>query len=341
MSREAATGEGLPAAAVSSRATAGHRLLHAGEAWALVAVTGVMVVFFSLYPETSDTFPTLANFKLLAGSQAIPMLLALAVLVPLVCGEIDLSVGAALGLSSVLAAYGLGHGVPLAAAVPIGLAAGALVGGINGTLVARAGVSGVIATLGSALVIAGAVLAITDGRSLHRGVPDSLSDFATRAIGGVPRIFIAAAAVTALVYYLLAHTPVGRRLAMLGANRRAAVLVGLRPSRLLTTSFVVSGALSGLAGVLLLGRSGLAAPEAGPPLTFPALTAAFLSAAAIRTGHYNVGGVVAAIAFLAVLNNGLNGAGAPPWVSEVVNGVALVAGAALAAYLGRRRRDSG
>jgi ribose transport system permease protein len=269
------------------------------------------------------------------------MLLALAVLVPLVCGEIDLSVGATLGLSSVLTAYGLGHGVPLALAVLIGVAAGVLVGAVNGTLVARAGVSGVIATVGSAVIIAGAVLAITDGRALQQGIPDSLGDFATRAIGGVPRIFIAAAVVTALVYYLLAHTPVGRHLAMLGANRRAAVLVGLRPSRLLTTSFVVSGALSGLAGVLLLGRSGLAAPEAGPPMTFPALTAAFLSAAAIRPGHYNVGGVIVAIAFLAVLNNGLNGAGAPPWVSEVVNGVALVAGAALAAYLGRRRRASG
>ena len=157
----------------------------------------------------------------------------------------------------------------------------------------------------------------------------------------MPRIFIAAAVVTVLVYYLLAHTPLGRQLAMIGANRRAALLVGLRPRRLLATSFVVSGALAGAAGVLQLGRSAQAHPETGPPLTLPALTAAFLSVAAIRPGHYNVGGTIAAIAFLAVLNNGLNGAGAPPWVSDVVNGVALIAGVALAAYLGRRRRLAG
>ena len=338
-SQDAAAGEKLTATAAST-AVADRRLLRLGEAWALVAVTAVMVAFFSLYPETSDTFPTVANFQLLAGAQAIPALLALAVLVPLVCGEIDLSVGATLGLSSVLAAYALGHGVGLAPAVLVGIGAGVLVGAINGALVAKAAVSGVIVTLGAAAIIAGVVLAITDGRSLQRGIPESLNDFATLTVGGVPRIFIAAAVVTVLVYYLLAHTPLGRQFAMLGANRRAALLVGLAPARLLATSFVFSGALAGLAGVLQVGRSGQAAPEAGPPLTLPALTAAFLSAAAIRPGHYNIGGTIAAIAFLAVLNNGMNGAGAPPWVSEVVNGVALISGVALAAYLGRRRRGS-
>jgi ribose transport system permease protein len=73
-------------------------------------------------------------------------------------------------------------------------------------------------------------------------------------------------------------------------------------------------------------------------LLLPALTAAFLSAAAIRPGHFNVGGAIAAVAFLAVLNNGLNAAGAPPYVSQTVNGVALIGGVAVAAYLGRRRR---
>jgi len=337
-----ATGEkALTVEPLVSHAAAGHRLLRLGEAWALVALTGTMVVFFSLYPPTSESFPTVANFQLLAGTQAIPALVALAVLVPLICNEIDLSVGANLGLSSVLVAYALGHGLPLVPAALAGVGVGLLIGSINGVLVTRAEVSGVIVTLGAAAIAGGIVLSITGGRSLQKGIPSSLVDFATRNAGGVPKIFIAAVVVTAIVYYLLAHTPLGRQLYMLGANRRAALLVGLRPRRLLATSFVVSGALAGLAGVFLVGRAGQAAPEAGPPLTLPALAAAFLSAAAIRPGHYNVGGAITAIAFLAILNSGLNFAGAAPYVSQIVNGVALISGVALAAYLGRKRKASG
>lgn len=316
------------------------RFFRLGEAWALVALTGAMVLVFSLYPGTSDSFPTPANFRLLGGVQAVPLLAALAVLVPLVCNEIDLSVGANIGFSAVVAAYALGQGFPLAAAGPIGVGTGVLVGAANGAIVTRAGVSGVIVTLGMAVVLGGIVLAVTEGKTLLAGIPDELTDFGTRNVAGVPTITVAALLAAGLLYYVLAHTPLGRQLYMLGANRRAALLVGLRPRRLLFTSFVLSGALAGIGGVLLLGRSGGADPAAGPPLLFGALTAAFLSAAAIRPGHFNVGGLLAAVAFLAVLNNGLNFLGAEPWVSNVVNGVALIGGVALAAYLGRKRTAS-
>lgn len=341
MSDEAASGEETPTVEpVSTRLVAGDTLLRAGEAWALVALTIALVVFFSLYPSTSESFPTMANFQAISGSQAIPLLAALAALLPLVCNEIDLSVGASIGLSAVLVAYALGHGVPLLAAALLGVGAGVLVGLTNGLLVTRAGISGVIATLGTMVIAVGVVLGITGGRSLLEDIPRSLTDFSTRNIVRVPAITFAALLVAALVYYLLAHTPLGRQLSMLGANRRAALLVGLRPARLLVVSFVLGGALAGLAGVLLVGRSGGADPNAGPPLTLPALTAAFLSAAAIRPGHFNAGGAVTAVAFLAVLNGGLNLAGAAPYVSQIVNGVALISGVALAAYLGRKRGAS-
>lgn len=336
MSGESALG----AEPVSSRVGIGHKLLRLGEAWALVALTGAMVVFFSLYPSTSDSFPQVANFQVLGGSQAVPALAALAVLIPLICNEIDLSVGANLGLSSVLVAYALGHGVPLAGAVLIGIGVGVLVGTVNGVLVAGAEVSGVVVTLGMMVIVEGVVLAVTDAKGLFEGIPSSLTDFGTHNVGGVPRIALAALLAAALVYYVLAHTPLGRQLYMLGANRRAALLVGLAPRRLLAASFVLSGALAGLAGVLLVGRTGGADPRAGPPFTLTALTAAFLSAAAIRPGHFNVGGVITAIGFLAVLNSGLNHAGAAPYLSQIVNGVALIGGVALAAYLGRKGQSA-
>ena len=126
----------------------------------------------------------------------------------------------------------------------------------------------------------------------------------------------------------------------MGSNDVAARLVGL-PTRLtLTASFVIAGVLAGAGGVLQVARSGGADPRVSTNFTLAALAAAFLSAAAIRPGKFNVGGVLVAVAFLAVLNGGLNLAGAQPYVNDYVNGIALIVGVGLAAYLGRRRRGS-
>jgi ribose transport system permease protein len=102
-------------------------------------------------------------------------------------------------------------------------------------------------------------------------------------------------------------------------------------------SFVVAGALSGAAGVLLVAQAGAASPTAGPDFTLPAIAAAFLSVAAIQPGRFNVGGAFVAIVFLAVLNSGLNLAGASSYVNDFANGGALIAGVALASLFGRRR----
>ena len=140
-----------------------------------------------------------------------------------------------------------------------------------------------------------------------------------------------------LVYYLLEHTPFGRYLHALGSNWSAAGLVGLSANRLVLQSFVVSGLLAGTAGVLQLSRVGSASPQVGENYTLPALAAAFLSAAAIRPGRFNAGGVIVAVFFVATINSGLALAGAEAWVSDVVNGTALIVGVALSGLFRRDR----
>jgi ribose transport system permease protein len=123
----------------------------------------------------------------------------------------------------------------------------------------------------------------------------------------------------------------------MGANRAAARLIGLRTTRLALTGFVLAAVLAGLAGVLLVGVSGAGNPQVGPNFTLPAIAAAFLSVAAIKPGRFNVWGTLTAIVFLAILNSGLNLAGANPYVNDFANGGALILGVSLAAILGRRR----
>lgn len=325
------------------RSAIGNPRLRAGvvaraEAYALLVITALLVVFFSLWGKTSSTFPTLADFQAIAGSQAILTVAALGALVPLVCNEFDVSIGAALGLSAVLTASCLSAGFPLALAIFVGIAAGAGVGILNGVLVARARVSGVVVTLGTASILQGVIIGKTGGQSVVNGIPNSFISFGTSNLIGIPEILAPVIVVAILTYYLLGHTPLGRFMHMVGINRSAARLVGVSPGRVVFASFVASGTISGIAGVLEVAHSGSADPNAGGTYTLPALAAAFLSAAAIKPGSYNVGGVLTAITFLAVINGGLNLAGAQPYVSDIINGAALIAGVALAVHLGRKRR---
>jgi ribose transport system permease protein len=210
------------------------------------------------------------------------------------------------------------------------------VGIVNGLIVTRARVSAVITTLGTATILQGALSQKTGGEGIV-GVPDSITNFGSTTWLGVPKAAYVLAFVALLTYYLLAYTPAGRYLYAVGSNAAGARLVGLRTRLLLCVAFVAAGGLAGAAGVLQVARAGGADPQVGAGFTLPALAAAFLSAASIKPGRYNVGGTLVAIFFLAALNSGLNLAGAAPYVSNYVNGVALIIGVGLAAYLGRLR----
>lgn len=327
----------MPHVQTPHRRTASQRLIGTLEPWALVLLTVLTAAFFAVYPDTRELFLSRANLQILVSNQVVVAVVALAALVPLVTNEWDLSVGAIAGLSSVSVAMAMSNGWGIPAAVLLGAAIGVGVGLLNAVIITRAGVNGVITTLGMSVIIDGLLNQMTGGLSVVTNIPVSVTDFGSGTLLGIPRTAFALAVVALLVYYLLQHTPTGRYLYALGSNPVGARLVGLRTKLLLGSTFVVAGVLAGLAGVLQVARSGGADPGVGAALTLPALAAAFLSAAAVRPGRYNVGGTLVAIFFLATINSGLSLAGAPPYVSSYVNGSALVIGVALAAFLGRKR----
>ncbi|GCD88106.1 ABC transporter permease [Nocardioides sp. LS1] len=307
------------------------------EAYAFVVLLVGAFVFFSLWSRTSATFPTSANLQVLLGSNTVVAITALGALIPLVCNEWDLSIGGSAALSSVFCAQFMTNGMNPLLALAIGIAIGICVGLVNAVLVTRMGVNAVITTLGISIIITGLISLKTGGVTLGGNVPQSVTNFGTETWLGIPRTVYALAVVALVVYYLVDHTPYGRYLYALGSNRSAARLAGIRIKLVVGATFVIAGALCGGAGVLQVARSGGANPHLADALLLPALAAAFLSAAAIRPGKYNVWGVLVAVYFLAVLNSGLNLAGVQDYVSNFVNGGALIIGVGLAARLGDRR----
>jgi ribose transport system permease protein len=309
------------------------------ERYALVIVFAAVMVFFSLWGETADTFLTTANIKNVLGNQSVFAILALAIMIPLVCGEFDFSVGPVAGLAQVLCAGFMARsGLPLVVAVVLAIVIAAAIGAVSGTTVAAIGVNSLIVTLGISAVVSGVVIWYTNSQSIITGISARLTDFGTGEWLGIPRTVYVLAVVALLVYYLLEHTPYGRYLHAIGSNVRAARLVGLPVERLVLLAFVLSGALAGLAGVLLVARNSGASPQVGTVSdSLQALAAAFLGATAIKPGRFNVAGTLLAVFFLAFCVTGLSLAGFASWVDDVFTGAALFAAVLVSTVVGRRR----
>lgn len=313
------------------------RAAELAEAYALPGLTIALLIFFSLLPASSDTFATGGNLKIVAADQAVLLVISIAVMVPMVANTWDFSPGAAAGMAGVFAASAVGSSDSIPLAILVALGVGLAVGVVNGMLITRARINSVIATLGMTIVISGVVQWKTDGTSIVEGIPPGLTNFGSDAVLGVPNLAWLAILLAAAIYFLLNRTVYGRSLYAIGSNSAAARLVGLRNERLVFSTYMISGALAGVAGMLILARTGAGNPEAGPGYILPAYAAVFLGSTSIHPGRWNVWGVVIAVLFLGILNSGLTLAGANTYVNSLVNGLALIVGVGVANVLARRR----
>jgi ribose transport system permease protein len=319
------------------RRAGGAVVLRLLETYGLIGLALLLCIVFSVLPSTSADFPTTANLRVGLISQSVLIIVTMGALFPIICGHYDFSVGAVVGLSSIMVGSVASHGAPLAIAIAVGLGTGVAVGIVNGLLVTGIGIDSVVVTLGTTTLVAGIVEWKTNGQSIVTGIPNALIDLSTPIGGAVPGAFLVAVALVAVSYWVLRHTPFGRYVHATGDNRAAARLVGLRPGRLAFVTFLLSGLLAASAGIVQVGVAGAANPNVGPSLTLPAIAAVFLGVAAITPGRFNVWGTFVAIIFLAILNSGLNLASTSPYVTDLANGAALIIGVALATVLGKRR----
>jgi ribose transport system permease protein len=299
----------------------------------LISLVILIVAFSSTMP---GQFATLANVRSMLNSQAISGILALAVVLPLAAGEFDLSVGANLGFCSIVAAQMASHGWPTASVVVISLAIGTAIGVFNSILIVGIRVNAFIATLGVSTILAGMNLWVTNGATIFQNIGPPFTLISTEGIGGLQFVVIYFIIIAVVLWYALEKTPYGRYLRATGLGRDAARLSGVRTNRYLVSAFIIAGLLAGASGVLQTALYGSAPPSIGPEFLLPAYAAAFLGAATIRRGMFNVWGTVVGLLILAVGINGLTLAGAPFWVPSVFNGLALIIAVSASVILSRR-----
>lgn len=330
--------EALPMAGGSPGRRAGALRVHPGmlAPYALPILLIIAIATFSaLRP---DTFATTANLQTTLQSVAINLVIAVALIIPLMTGRFDLSVGSNLGFSGVVLGQLMAHqGWALAPAIAGALGVGLAIGIVNGLFVAYLKVDSLIVTLGTATILTGLITWISNGELITKGLSSKLTDIGLNKALGLPEVFLIAAGVALIAWFVITQTVFGRNLGAIGSNEQSAVLVGINTRRAVFATFLIAGVLGAFAGVLEVGNQGVSDPSVGGiDLLLPALAGTFLSVSAFTPGKYNIPGALVGLLFISVTVSGLAYLGAPAWIQPVFNGAAVVVAVTISTLLHRR-----
>jgi ribose transport system permease protein len=299
----------------------------------LVALT--LLVFTLVNPGTFFTRSNLLDNVLLSG--ATLLIVASGQTVVMVVGDFDLSVGATASLAMVVSAKMLveGGGAPVWQVLLVGLAVGLGAGLLNGVLVSYAGVNAFIATLGTLTLFNGLGLFRTNAQPVYDLPPDFVAIGQGTTLGVGNPVWLALLSVV-LVWFVLDHTPLGRRFYAVGGNAEAARYAGIdvRATRLL--AFVVAALFAAVAGVLTASYLETADPSGPLSLMLPSIAAVFLGTVMFRDGRPNAPGTLLGFLLWTVLASGLNQSGINTYLQTAAQGAILLL-AVLPPAIARRR----
>lgn len=282
----------------------------------------------------SDRFLTANNIVNILRQSTINGIIAVGMTLVILTAGIDLSVGSILALSSVVTADMLQTGLPVPAAILIGLGIGAGCGLISGVTITRASVPPFVTTLGMMTIARGFALVYTEGKPIT-GLPEAFRFIGTGSIGPIPTPIVIAAATFVIGTILLTRTSLGQFIYAIGNNPVAARYAGISVSLNITFVYVVSGLLSALAGLILIARLDSAQPTAGLAFEFDAIAAVVVGGTSFAGGQGGLGGTLIGVLIIAVLNNGLNLLNISSFYQPVVSGVVIALALLLHRAVGR------
>lgn len=298
-------------------------------AWAAssryVAVLVLLAGIWTFFASTEGKFLTTANVENLFTSVSILWVVAMGMTFVVLTGGIDLSVGAIVALSGlVLSKLVNSVGAPALLAVVLTLAIGALIGGgVNGTLIGKAGLSFFVVTLGTASLYQGSV-SIWSGTKTTYIDSKLVDDIGFGTILGIATPIWIMAAVFLLAFVVLRWTYFGRDVYAVGGNVEAARLSGIKVTRTLVAVYAIVGLCAALGGVIQAGRLGASSPIVGADIPLAAAAGVLLGGTSFTGGVGGVTGTAVGILFIGTLQNGLAIRGVSSFWQQVVTGAILV-----------------
>jgi rhamnose transport system permease protein len=256
-------------------------------------------------------------------------MIAFAMALLIVAGEIDLSVGAIIALASTAMGVAMSAGAPTPVLVAVGLATGLACGAFNGLLVARFGLPSIVVTIGTMSLFRG-ISYIVLGDSAFTGYPASFAWFGQGYVFWVITVELVIFALSALVFGILLHrTNFGRMVYAIGNNATAARFSGIRVERVRFVLFLLTGLMSGIAAICLTSRLGSTRPSIASGFELEVVTIVVLGGVSILGGSGSIPGVVLAAFVMGLVTFGLGLLNVPGIVMSIIVGALLISVIAL------------
>ena len=310
-----------------------------GDSLQRLLALGALMLLLAFFSAMSEPFRTTNNYISILVATAVNGVLAMGATFVIITGGIDLSVGTTMTFCSVILGLVVTNaGLPLWVGIPAALAAGALVGSVNGTLIAKAKIPPFIATLGMLNVPRGLAQVLSDVKPIYvEGTPQFYDIFMGKFIFGIPNVVFVMFGAAILAHLVLTRTVLGRYTFALGSNEEATRLSGVNVDAWKIVVYSVAGLFAGLGGILIAARMTSAQPSVGLGYELDAIAAAVIGGTSLSGGEGSIAGTVIGAFIISTLTIGLSILGVPDQWKMVITGVVVI-GAVWLDILRRRRR---
>ncbi|PSH21827.1 sugar ABC transporter permease [Yersinia pseudotuberculosis] len=288
-----------------------------------------LVVIFGVF---NEFFLTISNLQNVMVQATVLGTLGLAVALPLLVAEIDLSIPANAGFSAAVGALAYAElGLPWPIAALIGLLVGTFIGFFNGVCITRLKMVSLIETLAMMIIIQGALLALTQGKTLTN-LSEGYIWIGQATIGGWPLMPVVFLLVLAVMGAVLKYTVLGRSIYAVGGNPVASNSAGIRVARVKIIAYTISGFLAALAGFLLASWQMAITSNQGSSYLLYAIAAPIIGGVSVFGGHGNVKGVLGGVLLLTVIQVGLAIVNVPSFYVGMIGGVIIFIAVAIDAF---------
>ncbi|HZS49802.1 MAG TPA: ABC transporter permease [Bryobacterales bacterium] len=272
---------------------------------------------------SSPPFLTATNLSSVVRQTAVINIMALGMTLIIVAGGIDLSVGAILAFAGLIGTKIMEQHGAIAAGILAGIAAGFFWGLVNGLLTERLKINPFIVTLGTLGIIRGLALLYSGGLPVV-GLPRGFSFLGEGAVLGLPFVLYLLVFCAMLTHFLLQYTKLGRYAYAIGSNREAAVYAGIPVSFHTVAVYAISGALTGLAGMIEASRLMTGQPTAGQGYELQVIAAVVIGGGSLSGGEGSVIGTLIGAFIMGLLANGCDLLGISPYIQQAVIGAVII-----------------
>lgn len=298
------------------------------EGFRELGLLAFIIVLSAVFQARNATFLSVSNITDLLTNTAILGILSVGMLLVIITGGIDLSIGATIAFAGMTSALTVAAVPTISPALSIleGMAVGLAVGLVVGLLISRFNVLPIIATLGIMNIVRGVTYGVSKGAWVSAyQMSDGFKKIATGSALGINNLVAIAIFVFVAAWYFLNHTRTGRRIYAVGSNPEAADVSGIPRRRLIALAYSIMGVLAGLAGVLWVSKFASAQGDTASGYELSVIAACVLGGASVSGGSGKISGLVLGTVLLGMLNNALPLVDVSPFWQQFIQGIVIMA----------------